>query len=113
MTVVERACALGQDGEVSIDPHGKFGPLGKYGTYGTVGSVINLIGGIIVAVLGVVLIVVNLIPSGGPIWFAVLWVCAAGFIVWRFALIARGVRRRVTAAKAVPSGDEGPNPVGQ
>lgn len=102
LTVVDRAGWVRQTGDVSVDPYGKFGPLGKYGAYGTVGSVINLVGGIVVAILGIVMIFTNLIPSGGPMWFAVLWVAAAVFIVWRFALIARAVRRRVAAARVEP-----------
>ncbi|MCW3493901.1 hypothetical protein [Microbacterium sp. SSM24] len=79
---------------MSIDPHGKFGPLGKYGAYGRVGSIINLVGCVILVAFGTVMIFTQGIPGGMPPWFAVLWVGIGIFLLSRFTLIAREVRRR-------------------
>jgi len=79
---------------VSIDPRGPFGPLGKYGAYGKVGSVINLVFCITMVSVGTIVIFTTALPSGMPVWFAVGWIAVGTFLVWRFALIARSVRRR-------------------
>lgn len=79
---------------MSIDPHGRFGPLGTYGAYGRVGSAINLIVCAGMVVVGTVVMFVQGFAAGLPVWFAVLWWAVGATLTWRFALIFRSVRRR-------------------
>lgn len=79
---------------MSIDPHGRFGPLGKYGAYGRVGSAINLVGSIVLVIFGTVMMLTQGFAGGVPPLFAVMWWAIGAFLIWRFALIFRSVRRR-------------------
>lgn len=85
---------------MSIDPSGEFGPLGSYGAYGTVGSVINVVFCIGLVSFALVVMLTVAIPRGMPVWFCGLVLVVEAFLVWRFLLIARGVRRREREAEA-------------
>ncbi|MFF5625725.1 hypothetical protein ACFY5A_10185 [Microbacterium sp. NPDC012755] len=93
---------------MSIDPHGRFGPLGKYGAYGRVGSAVNLIMCVVLVVVGTIMMITQGFDGGLPVWFALAWWGVGAFLIWRFALIFRSVRRREREKAASERQDDAP-----